>query len=39
MDLHERPEADVMKQLTSAIVIEQRQVRGINGQMWEAIWT
>ena len=28
MELHERPEADVMKHLTSVIVIEQRQVRG-----------
>ena len=28
MNLHERPEADVMKHLTSAIVIEQRQVQG-----------
>ena len=28
MDLHERPKADVMKQLTSVIVIEQRQIQG-----------
>jgi len=28
MELHERPKADVMKNLTSAIVIEQRQVQG-----------
>lgn len=28
MELHERPEADVMKKLTSVIVIEQRQVQG-----------
>ena len=28
MELHERPKADVMKHLTSAIVIEQRQIQG-----------
>ncbi len=28
MELHERPQTDVMKNLTSAIVIEQRQIRG-----------
>lgn len=28
MDLHERPKADVMKHLTSVIVIEQRQIQG-----------
>lgn len=28
IELHERPETDIMKNLTSAIVIEQQQVRG-----------
>ncbi len=28
MELHERPQADVMKHLTSVIVIEQRQIQG-----------